>query len=279
LDLASIGVLAALGVAAGTFGSMLGVGGGMLVVPFLTTFFPAAFGFPQARATSLLAVIATSTGVAVATGRDRFVNVRLGISLAVPTTLAALLAGLLAAYANRSLLFGLFAAVLAINALLMWRPEREENGAGETHDEAPLGALDGSYVDPKTGERCSYRVKRVGGAMALSAAAGTMSALLGVGGGIFQVPGMNVLAGVPMRAAVATSNFLLGVTAVASAAVYWGRGDVKPLESAAVILGVLAGAFLGSAIARRLHGNTLRRLFSLVLVALAVQMARKAGGA
>src|SRR5262245_4976378 len=246
----------------------------MIVIPVLTTFF--GFDIRHAAATSLLAVIATSTGVAVATGRERFTNPRLAIVLAVPTTLLALAGGLLAGRANPSVLFGLFAGVLVVTAALMWRPEpgEEANGGERAPEEA--GALDGFFRDPKTAEVITYRVKRLPAVLGVSATAGAMSGMLGIGGGVFQVPAMNVLAGVPMRAATATSNFLLGLTAVSSVAVYYGRGDIRPLESSAVVLGVLGGAFVGSELARRLHSESLRRIFSAVLVVLAVQMIRKA---
>lgn len=276
MDLASTCLLLLAGLAAGTVGSLLGVGGGMIVIPVLTTFF--GFAIRNAAATSLLAVIATSSGVAVATGRERFVNPRLGVVLALPTTVLALAGGLLAGLANPAVLFGLFAAVLSVTAVLMWRPEEPEDDAGRAEDgtTSAAGPLDGYFRDPKTGELVAYRVRRLGGMLGISAAAGALSGMLGIGGGVFQVPAMTVVGSVPMRAATATSNFLLGITAVSSVAVYYGRGDVRPLESAAVVLGVLGGAFAGSELARRLHGRTLRRIFSAVLVLLAVQMARKA---
>ncbi len=283
MDFTTAFLLMCAGLATGTVGSMLGVGGGMIVIPVLTSLY--GFGFEQARATSLLAVIATACGTAAATGKERFVNPRLGVLLAIPAVGVALLNAVLSSKVHVAFLYGLFAVVLTLTSVLMWRRERaaavleaaEPEGDGEEPEpDDSAGLLDGAFRDPKTDERVIYRVKRFPTVFAVSGAAGAMSGLLGVGGGIFQVPAMNVVAGVPIRAATATSNFLMGFTAASTMPIYFGRGHVQPLQTAAVVLGALVGSFLGSAIAKRLHGAALRRVFSFLLFGLALQMVRKA---
>jgi uncharacterized membrane protein YfcA len=276
MDLVGALELALAGIAAGTLGSMLGIGGGLIVIPALTNLFH--FEFEQARAAGLLVVIATSCGVAAATGRERFANIRLGLTLAAPTALVALLSAHFLHGTKDTILYVLFSGVLLAVAVLMWRPEPLEDtgdGNGEAEIEPP-GALDGAYHDPKLGRDVAYRVRRTPAMVAVSATAGMVSALLGVGGGVFQVPAMALLGGAPIRVASATSNFILGITAAASLPTYIAKAHVRPLETAAVVLGVLAGAFLGSALARRLRGTALRRIFSAVVLFLAYTMIRKA---
>lgn len=276
MDLTTTLLLITAGVAAGTVGSMVGVGGGMIIIPLLTQYY--GWDFEHARATSLLAVIATSGGVAVATGRERFVNQRLALVLALPTVVIALVNALVTSKVNVTFLYGLFAAVLLTTSLLMWRGQDPDERDGEEpgEEEAEAGPYDGAYVDPKSGERVSYQVRYLKGILGISGLAGAISGLLGVGGGVFQVPAMTLLARVPIRAAAATSNLILGMTAAASLPIYFGRGHVRPLESAAVLLGVLAGAFVGTAISARIGGTALRRSFSFLLIALAWQMGQKA---
>ncbi|MBI3817361.1 MAG: sulfite exporter TauE/SafE family protein [Planctomycetes bacterium] len=274
MDILQITELVAAGFGAGTVGAMLGVGGGMIIIPILTTAFE--FQFEHARATSLFAVIATSSGVAVATGKERFGNLRLGVLLSLPTALVAFLNAWLAQGFKASVLYLLFSVILIIAGILMWRPDPDERALSDNfHNGGVAGPFDGSFHDPKFKKNINYRVRNVPAIMGVSCIAGGVSGLLGVGGGVFQVPAMAILGGLPMRAAAATSNFLLGITAAASLPFYMARGQVRPVETAAVVLGVLLGAFFGSWIAMKIHGNTLRRLFIIVLGALAYQMFRK----
>lgn len=122
----------------------------------------------------------------------------------------------------------------------------------------------------------TYRVERLWAGMAVSLLAGNLSGLLGIGGGVFKVPALHLLCGVPIKAAAATSNFMIGVTAAASAFLYYGRGEVRPALTAAVVLGVLAGSALGSILNRRIHGHVVRRLFAALLAAVALRMLYRA---
>jgi uncharacterized membrane protein YfcA len=239
------------GAAAGFFGSILGVGGGIILVPLLVLVFHVPIHF--AIGTSIMTVIATSSMAGTFNLERGTVNIRLGMFLEVATTLGALLGGTLAGAIRAPVLTTLFGAILPPIALLMWR---KGNGGPS------------SATQPET----SYRMRRLPVAMGLSLGAGTVSGLLGIGGGIIKVPAMTVFCNIPARIATATSTFMIGVTAVASAFLYFGRGQVRPALTAVVILGVLAGSAAGTQVARRLRSHQLIRLFALLLVFASVQM-------
>jgi hypothetical protein len=274
MDSSSLLVLLLAGAGAGTVGAMLGIGGGLVVIPVLTQLFQ--FQFAEARVTGLLVVIATSCGVAAATGRDRLGNLRLGIVLSIPAAFVAMLNAFLFHQTSATILYILFAGVLVLVALLMWRREPAREGASVVRAAEP-GAFDGFFFDSALGADVVYRVRRVWALLGISSIAGAVSGLLGVGGGVFHVPAINLVGGVPIRAATATSNFILGVTAAASLPKYLAEGHLKPIETAAVVLGVLPGSiFLGPAIAKRIGGVALRRSFSAVVLFLAYTMLQKA---
>lgn len=239
------------GAAAGFLGSMLGVGGGIILVPLLVLVFHIPIHF--AIGTSIMTVIATSSMAGSFNLERGTVNIRLGMLLEVATALGALLGGVLAGAIKGAVLTTIFGAILPPIALLMWRK----------------GELSASATSVS---ESNYRLKRLPLAMGLSLGAGTVSGLLGIGGGIIKVPAMTVFCGVPARIATATSTFMIGVTAVASAFLYFGRGQVRPALTAVVILGVLAGSAGGMQVARRLHSRQLSRLFALLVLAGSAQM-------
>lgn len=265
---------AAAGAAAGTLGAMVGLGGGIIIVPVLTLF----FGVPihHAVAASLVAVVATSSVAAIAYTRDDVANLRLGMTLETATTAGAIAGGLIAAHLRRETLSAVFAVFLILNALyLLFKQGRKESAAP---DAASPGALGGRYFDPALGREVVYAVKRVPVGLGVSALAGAVSGMLGIGGGPIKVPMMTVAMGLPMKAAAATSNFMIGVTACASAALYYSRGMVSPAVAVPVALGVAAGAFAGARLAKRAHGARLAAVLAVVLAALAVQMTLAAAG-
>jgi uncharacterized membrane protein YfcA len=139
-----------------------------------------------------------------------------------------------------------------------------------------VGALGASYFDEVEGRVVSYRVQRLDAGLGISFLAGNLSGLLGIGGGVFKVPALHLLCGVPIKAAAATSNFMIGVTASASSFLYYGRGEVRPRLTALVVLGVLAGSVLGSLLNRYVRGSAVRRLFAVLLALVAVQMLYRA---
>jgi len=268
-------LLIAAGAGAGVLGAVLGIGGGVFLIPVLVV----GFKMPMhdAVATSLLSVIGTSCAVGSANVERGTANMRLGMVLEIATAAGGLLGGLTAALLAARTLEGLFAALMVITGLLMWRGGGEEAGAGNGQSAGPenhlgVGALGGQYIDPMTRKTVSYRVQRLWAGLSISFLAGNISGLLGVGGGVFKVPALNLFCGVPIKAAAATSNFMIGVTAAASASLYFGRGDVRPALTAAVVLGVLVGSVAGSLLNRYIGGPTVRRLFAVLLFVVAVQM-------
>jgi uncharacterized protein len=276
------------GAVTGVLGAILGTGGGISLIPILVL----ALDVPMhyAVATGILSVIATSSAVASTNVERGTANMRLGMTLEVATALGAITGGLTAGCLRPRVLEGLFALVLLPTAILMWRGRGEhtdgatgEDGAGRASgNEEPLrlddslGALGARYRDELEGRVVVYRVERLWAGLAISLLAGNLSGLLGIGGGVFKVPALNLVCRVPIKAAAATSNFMIGVTAAASALLYYGRGEVRPALSAATVLGVLAGSALGSILNRKVGGRSVRRLFAVLLLAISAQMLYRA---
>lgn len=266
------------GAITGMLGAMLGIGGGVFLIPVLVLL----LGVPMhyAVATSIVSVIATSSAAASSNVERGTANMPLGMVLEIATVLGAIGGGLTASFVSARLLEALFALVVLPTAYVMWRGKREEewgekemgSPAGDVSPLPVSGLLAGSYYDDAAGEQVNYSVKRLGAGMAVSFVAGNLSGLLGIGGGVFKVPAMHLLCGVPMKAAAATSNFMIGVTAAASAFLYYGRGEVRPALTAAVVLGVLAGTRIGLSLSRRAEGGLLRKIFAVLLFGVAVQM-------
>lgn len=262
------------GAAAGTLGALVGLGGGIIIVPVLSLF----MGVPihQAVAASLVAVVATSSVAAIGYTRDEISNLRLGMTLETATTIGAIGGGLLAAHLQREVLSAVFAAFLLLNAAYLVFKQTRREGAPSSSD--GTGLLGGRYHDPALGREVVYRVHNVPIGLGVSAVAGAVSGMLGIGGGPIKVPMMTSAMGVPMKAAAATSNFMIGVTACASAALYYNRGLVSPAVAVPVALGVAAGAFAGARLAKRVHGSHLAGILAAVLALLAVQMSLAAAG-
>jgi uncharacterized membrane protein YfcA len=268
-------VLAAGGAAAGLFGALLGLGGGILIVPLLTL----GFGLPvrEAVGVSLVCVIVTSGAAAGVYLQRHVANLRLGMLLELFTATGAIVGGLTAFLLPESYLAGLFAMLLLYTAATMSRRPAEA-----LLPDASSGSV-AAEPGPGSGWRSGlsgpgYRVGRIGPGIAGSVFAGIVSALLGIGGGIVKVPVMHLVMGVPLRVATATSNLMIGITASASAIIYLLRGGIDPLIAGPTALGVFLGATLGSRIAPRLDARVLRLLFVIVLLYTAVEMARRALG-
>lgn len=254
------------GVATGTIGAMLGLGGGVFLIPFLVI----VLGLPmhQAIATSFLAVIATSSAGAVLNLERGMVNVRLGMLLETTTVTGAILGGITAIYLSGATLKEIFVGLmLIVAAIMIWRIRQKS----EDHYTAN-GVLGATFNDEAAGTQTSYSVRRVPLIMAISFLAGNISGLLGVGGGIFKVPAMNLVGGVPIKAATATSNFTIGVTAAASAFIYFVNGHMNPVVIAPTALGVLGGSMLGIRISKKVKGGALALFFAVFLIIVAVQL-------
>jgi uncharacterized membrane protein YfcA len=264
---------------ASAVGGMLGMAGGIFIVPVLTLF--GHVDMRTAIGASIVSVIASSCGSAAAFLRERLTNIRLAILLETATTLGALTGVFLTGVIPVAYLYFLFAVVLAVSARQMMA-RRNEIAAGMDAAEpgrwiAGLG-LDSSFPDRRSGEDVRYRVQRVPMGMALMYGAGLISALLGIGSGVLKIPAMDTALRLPIKVSSATSNFMIGVTAAASAGAYFLRGEIVPAIAAPVALGSVAGSIVGSRILLGMSGNRVRLLFVVVLAVLAVEMLLSAFG-
>jgi uncharacterized membrane protein YfcA len=285
----ALGLLAG-GAAAGLFGSLLGLGGGVLLVPLLTLVF--GLDLREAVGVSLISVIVTSSAAAGVYLERHVANLRLGMSLELFTAMGALVGGLLAFLVDERWLAVLFAALLVYVAITMLRarepapddvarlPPEPDDDDSDRHIEPPLtgdlASFRAAALAHLSGD--TYAVRHLGRGIAGSAGAGVLSALLGIGGGIVKVPLMHVGMGVPLRVATATSNLMIGITAAASAVIYLIRGEVDPYVAGPVAIGVFVGASLGSRLAHRVELRVLKLLFVAVLLWTALQMLLKALG-
>lgn len=279
--------LMAICVGAGALGSLLGLGGGVVVVPVLTLVFHVDIRL--AIGASVISVIATSSGAAAAYVRDRLTNVRVGMFLEIGTTLGAVTGAFLAGVVSAGTLYVVFGLVLGYSAIRMLahrraatvRPAPPDDWADRlrlhsSYPDACLAAApasDSSAAAPAT--EVAYRVSRTRLGLALMYVAGTVSGLLGIGSGALKVPAMDLAMGLPLKVSTATSNFMIGVTAAASAGVYLLRGDVNPYVAAPVAIGVLLGAMIGSRLLPRLRSEVVRVIFVVVLLVVAGDMLAK----
>ncbi len=259
------------GAAAGVFGSLLGLGGGILIVPMLTL----GFGrdLREAVGVSLVCVIVTSSAAAGVYLERRVANLRLGMALELFTAIGALVGGLVAFVLSEEVLAGLFAALLVYVAVSMLRPRVARAADGPTDTGGATAAPFGLDLSGP-----GYRVRNLGRGAVGSLGAGVVSALLGIGGGLVKVPVMHLGMGVPLRVATATSNLMIGITASASAVIYLLRGEIDPYVAGPTAIGVFLGASAGSRVAHRVDLRLLRVLFVVVLLYTAVQMIRRAMG-
>lgn len=264
-------------IAAGVLGSLVGLGGGVLIVPLLTL----AFGLPIyfAIGASIISVIATSSGAAAAYVRDHLTNLRVGMFLELGTTTGAITGAFLAGLLVPNLLFVLFGIILLFSAVPQLFKIGEELPQGVKNDRlARWLNLSGKYPDQRMGRQVPYEVTRTPLGLAMMYVAGIISGLLGIGSGSFKVLAMDTAMRLPMKVSTTTSNFMIGVTAAASAGIYFSRGDIPPLIAAPVALGVLLGAFIGSRLLKRLSNKTLRLIFLPVMAIIAIQMVMRGLG-
>jgi uncharacterized protein len=264
--------LFALSLGASALGGMLGMAGGIFLVPVLTMF--VHVDIRTAIGASLVSVIACSCGSASPFLKGGLVNVRLAVVLETATTLGALTGVLIAGIIPTAYLFILFALILALSAQQMLARRGETAATATTADTrgwAGALRLDASY--PDRGLRVEYRVRRLPLGMLLMYGAGLTSALLGIGSGVLKIPAMDTALRLPIKVSSATSNFMIGVTAAASAGAYFLRGDIVPAVAGPVALGSVVGSLLGARILMAVSNERIRLLFVVVLVLLALQMA------
>ncbi len=277
------GGLVSLGFVAGLLGALVGVGGGVIVVPTLVLAFH--LGIKTAIATSLVAVVATSTAAgSVYVGRG-LTNMRLAMTLEIFTTLGGIAGGTVAVWISPSVLAALFGVIMGVTATLLLRTnDRPVRVAGSSPGRPDVlgaefpGRLAGTYYDAQRGQVIEYQAVRLALGAGVSAAAGVISGLLGVGGGFLKVPAMAVGMNVPIKVAAATSNFMIGVTAIASLFIYVARGYLSPLVAAPVAVGTGLGALLGTRWQSRVSGRVLRRVLSVIVIVVGIEMLLRAAG-
>ena len=268
MSLALIAFLASIG--AGGFGSLVGIGGGVIIVPVLSV--GLGYDVKTAIAASLIGVIATSLSASPRYIKSGIVDRRLGLLLLVAAALGGLAGGLTAGFLDGRTLSLLFSLLLAGVALrMLWQIRHPSVPPPLDADEGGSGFAS-SYVEPTSGEVVEYHPRRIVPGTAVSFVAGNISGLLGVGGGVINVPTMSVLMHVPIRVATTTSTYMLAATAAASATVYTVSGQVDPLLAAPVALGVIVGARIGARLSMRLSQDMLRLAFVAVAAIFAVSM-------
>lgn len=260
-----------LSIVAGLLGSLLGLGGGIIVIPCLTLLLHIDIHY--AIGASIVSVIATSSGAAASYVKEHMSNIRLSMVLEMATTLGALSGAYLAGVLQGKWLYIIFAVVMGYAAVEMLRntKNREKKPLPPDYWADKLD-LHGEYFDQAENRQIEYRVARTKLGLLFSYFAGIISGLLGIGGGAIKVPTMNLIMGVPIKVATATSNFMIGVTAAASAGVYLSRGYIDPSLVMPVSLGVLAGSLLGAKLLIRTNTRSLRIVFAIVIAALGAEM-------
>ena len=270
-DVTFLSMILGTSTVAGVLGAILGLGGGILLVPLLTLFF--GVSLPYAMGASVLSVIATSCGAAAGHLRSGLANIRLGLFLALFTVTGALAGASLVGVLPVRVLQTLFGLALAYSAFTTIRQLHVDVVDSLVAD--PLAqrfGLDGAYEDRVLGRDVAYHAVHVRGGAAVMFGAGLLSGLLGIGSGAFKVLAMDTVMRLPMKVSTATSNFMIGLTAAASAGVYFGRGDIHPVIAAPVALGVLVGSYVGTRVIGRLSNTTVRKLFLPIVFYLALSM-------
>lgn len=266
----------AVSILAGMLGSLLGLGGGIIVIPALTLLF--GIDIRYAIGASIVAVIATSSGAAAAYVRDGLANLRVAMVLELATTSGALTGAFFAGLLNTRWLYIIFGIVMGYSAIVMYRKRHNGDVEQVITKRAPWAdylRLHSSYYDKALGQEVVYRVVSTRIGLALMYLAGAISGLLGIGSGSLKVPAMDLAMRMPIKVSTATSNFMIGVTAAASAGVYYMRGDIDPFIAGPVAVGVLLGAMLGATLLPKLQSSTVRVLFVLVILWISAEMLYK----
>ncbi|MCL5736481.1 MAG: sulfite exporter TauE/SafE family protein [Actinobacteria bacterium] len=255
------------GLAAGLLGALTGLGGGVVIVPLLTLFFGVDIRY--ALGASLISVIATSSGAASAYVREGYSNIRIGMFLEIATTLGAIAGASLTTILPPGIIAVIFGCVLLLSSYLSSRRPRDNPDCVPDRLTAWF-RMESTYPTPE-GEK-PYHVRNVAGGFGLMSVAGLLSGLLGIGSGALKVLAMDLIMCLPFKVSTTTSNFMIGVTAAASAGIYLGNGYVEPALAMPVVLGVLPGSMLGSRILGGASVRVLRLIFTLTILALGIEM-------
>lgn len=264
-------ILLASSIVAGFLGSLLGLGGGIIIVPTLTLLFHVNIRY--AIAASLISIVATSSGAAASYLKDNLTNLRVAVLLEIGTVTGAITGFLIAKKIQSSALFLLFGFFLLFSALMMLR-KRGEHLSTNDHPWSQKLGLAGSFPNEK-GDVSHYKVENVPLGLTAMYFAGVLSALLGIGSGIFKVLAMDGAMKLPMKVSSATSNFMIGVTATASAGAFLLRGDIRPEIAAPVSVGIIVGSWIGAHLMVKLPASLIRKVFVVVLSIVSIQMIMK----
>lgn len=253
---------------AGLLGSLTGLGGGVVVIPLLTL----AFGvdFRYAIGAALVASIATSSGSGSAYVKEGITNIRLGMFLEIATTIGAVGGALVALWLHTNAIAIIYGLVLILTAAMQQRRKSDHDGVTGSEAARRL-RLFGTYP-VKGGGTKSYQLRHVGGGFSVMLGAGVLSGILGIGSGVLKVIAMDGIMKVPFKVSTTTSNFMMGVTACASAVVYIQRGYIEPGIAFPVMVGVLLGALTGARLLKRLDVSLLRKIFSIAVLLVAIDM-------
>jgi len=261
-------------IVAGFIGAMFGLGGGVLIIPFLTLV--EGVPVPLAVGASIVSVVATSSASAATYVQDHLTNLRLGMFLEIGTVAGAITGAFVSVFLPASYLFILFGIILLYATIVMIRARGIDFPANVRPDKTSrILALGSQYEDHSLNRVVKYEVTRTPLTVFIGFFAGIVSGLLGVGGGIINVPTMNLVSKIPVKVASATSNFIIGVTAAASASVYLLRGDVHPLLAAPLIIGVAGGALLGTKVLKVTPPTRVKVAFGILLAAISLLMILK----
>jgi len=253
---------------AGLLGSLTGLGGGVVIIPLLTLVLGVDIHY--AIGASIVSVIATSSGSAAAYVKEGITNIRIGMFLEIATTISAVLGAVITVYLNPSFIAVVFGMILLFSAVMMLRKKVDHSDNDTSGKLATYLKLNGSY--PTAEGPKSYAVHNVMGGFVMMFFAGIISGLLGIGSGALKVLAMDNIMRIPFKVSTTTSNFMMGVTAAASAVVYLHRGQIDPGIAMPVTLGVLMGATVGAKILIRTKTDKLKIVFAVVVTFLALQM-------
>ncbi len=253
---------------AGLLGSLTGLGGGVVVIPVLTL----AFGvdFHYAVGAALVASIATSSGSGSAYVKEGITTVRLGMFLEIATPVGAVAGALVAIWLNNSAIAIIYGCVLILTAAMQQRQKSDHDGVVGSEMARKMRLF--STFPQKDGTKKAYQLKHVGGGFSVMLIAGVLSGILGIGSGVLKVIAMDGIMKVPFKVSTTTSNFMMGVTACASAVVYIQRGNIVPGIACPVMIGVLFGALTGARLLKKMDVRVLRRIFCIAILMVALNM-------
>ena len=261
-------ILLAASYCAGLLGSLTGLGGGVVVIPVLTLCFGVDFHYAVGAA--LVASIATSSGSGSAYVKEGVTNIRLGMFLEIATTIGAVCGAAVAIYLNSNTIAIIYVGVLVLTAIMQQRRKSDHDGVVGSEMARRL-KLFGSWPQ-KDGTMKHYQLRHVGGGFSVMYVAGILSGILGIGSGVLKVIAMDSIMKVPFKVSTTTSNFMMGVTACASAVIYVQRGNIVPGMACPVMIGVLFGALTGAKLLKKLDVRLLRRIFCIVILMVAANM-------